>query len=260
VRRVSFPLPCGCVGVAVLKFRLGAERDHHVGSVKGSREPPLLPFRFEEGAMSRRGAICLLVWGFWVALAACNLGKTGDGPAAMRAATGTPGPAATPTLALSAQLPPPVAEGAGAASHPSAVPSPAPTPTLGDAKWAFWVSGTRLRGADIYQRRVFPDLDGRTFLGPGPLGPPYTQADFDALAAEGANWVDLSVPGLFTVQPPYRPDPAVVEGVDRLIAMAARAGLRVVLSARTGPGRSEFSILREGAGDWFPSSYLVESV
>ncbi|HFC10547.1 MAG TPA: hypothetical protein ENJ54_11970 [Chloroflexi bacterium] len=151
--------------------------------------------------------------------------------------------------------------------RPTASPSPVPvrplaTPTLspGDAKWAFWTSGTRLRGADIYQRRVFPDLDGTTFLGPGPLGPPYTQADFDALAAGGANWVNLSVPGLFTVRPPYRPDPAVVQRVDRLIAMAARAGLWVVLSARTGPGRSEFSILRDGAGDWFPRSYLVESV
>ena len=139
-------------------------------------------------------------------------------------------------------------------------PSVAPTPSVEASKWNLWLHGTHLRGANIYQRRVFPDLDGTTFLGPGPLGPPYTQSDFDALAAEGANWVNLSVPGLFTVQPPYRPDPDVIHAVDHLVAMAARAGLWVVISARTGPGRSEFSILREGAGDWFPPSYLVESV
>lgn len=148
-------------------------------------------------------------------------------------------------------------EGLGQTAVPIATASPEAT---GDP-WALWTAGrTVLRGANIYQRRVIPDLDGETFMGPGPLGPPYTQADFDALAAQGANWVNLSVPGLFTVQPPYRPDEAVVARVDALIEMAARAGLYVVLSARTGPGRSEFSILRNGAGDWFPASYLVETV
>ncbi|RME87395.1 MAG: hypothetical protein D6770_09430, partial [Anaerolineae bacterium] len=126
-------------------------------------------------------------------------------------------------------------------------------------EWSLWVDGTHLRGANIYQRRVFDELD-EGFLGPGPLGPPYTQADFDALAAAGANYVNLSVPGLFTVQPPYEPDPDVVATVDRLLEMAASADLYVVLSARTGPLRSEFSILRDGAGDWFGYEYLIEKV
>ena len=134
-------------------------------------------------------------------------------------------------------------------------------PEAVSAKWGLWAAGqTLLRGANIYQRRVFPDLDGPQFMGPGPLGPPYTQEDFEALAAQGANWVNLSVPGLFTVRPPYEPDQDVIQTVDRLIDMAAQAGLFVVLSARTGPGRSEFSILREGAGDWFDPSYLIETV
>lgn len=155
----------------------------------------------------------------------------------------------------------------GGKSMPQEQPlPPAPPTAMATAEaargiWALWASGrTMLRGANIYQRRVIPDLDGADFMGPGPLGPPYTQADFDALAAQGANWVNLSVPGLFTVQPPYRLDEAVVARMDALIEMAARAGLYVVLSARTGPGRSEFSILRNGAGDWFPPSYLVELV
>ncbi len=139
--------------------------------------------------------------------------------------------------------------------------TPTPSPETPQGKWALWAAGrTLLRGANIYQRRVIPQLDGTRFMGPGPLGPPYTQADFDALAAQGANWVNLSVPGLFTVQPPYEPDEAVIQTVDTLIEMAAQAGLFVVLSARTGPGRSEFSILRDGAGDWFDPAYIVETV
>ncbi len=150
-----------------------------------------------------------------------------------------------------------------ATAAPTATPAPSATPAATPAsasKWRFWVNGTQLRGANIYQRRVFPELDGETFLGAGPLGPPYTQDDFDRLAASGANWVNLSVPGLFTVTPPYRPDPDVVATVDALINMAAQAHLYVVLSARTGPGRSEFSILRDGAGEWFDEKYLIETV
>ncbi len=123
-----------------------------------------------------------------------------------------------------------------------------------------WTGGAQLRGANIYQRRVFVELDGTEFLGPGPLGPPYTQADFDALAAQGANYVNISGPGLFTVSPPYEPDPQVVANLDRLLEMAANADLFVVISARTGPGRSEFSILRDGVGEWFDEEYLIESV
>ena len=37
-------------------------------------------------------------------------------------------------------------------------------------KWALWVGSTQLRGANIYQRRVYPELDGPDFLGPGSGG------------------------------------------------------------------------------------------
>lgn len=107
-------------------------------------------------------------------------------------------------------------------------------------KYALWAEGTKLRGANIYQRRVYPELDGPYFLGPGPIGPPYTQDDLERLAAWGANLVVISHPGLFTEEPPYRPDPAVQENLDMLLGMAARAGLFAVISFRTGPGRSEF--------------------
>ena len=142
-------------------------------------------------------------------------------------------------------------------------PAPPTSPAM-DApvldKFSLWTQGTQLRGANIYQRRVFPELDGKEFMGSSALGPPYTQEDFDALAASGANYLNISAPGLFSVTPPFALDEAVQENLDQLLDMAAKADLFVVISARTGPGRSEFSILRDGVGDWFDKKYLIESV
>lgn len=109
-------------------------------------------------------------------------------------------------------------------------------------KFSLWdgTSGTRLRGANVYQRRVYPELDGPTFLGPGPFGPPYTQEDFDRLAAMGANYVNISAPGLFTEEEPYRLDPEAEANLDRLLAMIEKADMFAVITFRSGPGRSEF--------------------
>ena len=49
-------------------------------------------------------------------------------------------------------------------------------------KWALWTGETKLRGANIWQRIVIPDLDGPDFLGSNYIGPPYTQDDFNRLA------------------------------------------------------------------------------
>ncbi len=112
-------------------------------------------------------------------------------------------------------------------------------------KWSLWSGGTKLRGANIYQRRRYP-FDGPDFLGSGVIGPPYVQQDFDRLAALGANAVVLSHPGLFTEDPPYAVDADVQVNLDAFISMASRAGLYAVIAFRTGPGRSE------AAFDYFP--------
>ena len=138
------------------------------------------------------------------------------------------------------------------------IPSEASGPTF---KWSLWTGGTRLRGANIYQRRVYPQLDGLEFMGPGPVGPPYTQADFDGLAAMGANYVDISHPGLFAEEPPYALDADIQANLDNLLAMASQAGLFAVITFRTGPGRSEFWAFwgEDTASDpqngWFDPSY-----
>jgi len=126
--------------------------------------------------------------------------------------------------------------------------------------WILWAGPTMLRGANIYQRKVYPELDGEEFMGSGPFGPPYTQEDFTRLAALGANYVNLSVAGIFTKDPPYTVDTGAQADLDSLLAMAENAGLFAVISFRTGPGRSDFSVCCHG-DDWYdPEVYEDDSV
>lgn len=194
--------------------------------------------------------LMLGLWGLALSgmLVACALGDAGIEEAA------TDEPEAVATQA-------PVTATQAATAVPAPDETLAPTTEPGEQpfdKWSLWNGGTQLRGANIYQRRVFEEIDGLEFVGPGPFGPPYTQEDFDHLRALGANYVNLSIAGLYTVEPPYRVDDQAAANLDRLLEMAANANLFAVISFRSGPGRSEFSIL--GAGDWYPSSYLIESV
>lgn len=126
---------------------------------------------------------------------------------------------------------------ASPAFHPLQVPVDIPK-----TKWDLWKNGTTLRGANIYQRRVFPSLDGLEFLGPGPMGPPYTQEDLNELAAWGANYVNISYSGLFRVDPPYDVDPGVQKNLDDLLEKIVKADLFAVLSFRSGPGRSDLAL------------------
>jgi len=127
-------------------------------------------------------------------------------------------------------------------------------------KWELWVGSTQLRGANIWQRIVIPDLDGEEFLGSDYIGPPYTQEDFNRLASFGANYVNISGPGLFTEEPPYQLDLQVQTHLDQLLDMIQKADLFAVITFRTGPGRSDFTFYRDGAGDWFDPGLLREWV
>lgn len=127
------------------------------------------------------------------------------------------------------------------------------------SKWQLWSEGTRLRGANIYQRRVYPELDGPTFMGPGPAGPPFVQADFDKLAELGANYVNISHPGIFSEQPPFQLDQEIFDNLENLVQMIGNADMFAVISFRTGPGRSEFTFFW-GGEDWFDDSYYNDTI
>lgn len=127
-------------------------------------------------------------------------------------------------------------------------------------KWDLWIKGTQLRGANIYQRRVYPELDGTEFLGAGPIGPPYTQEDFTRLAALGANYVNISHAGVFSEKPPYVLEPAILDNLTRLVTLIRNAGMFAVISYRSGPGRSEFTFFWGEDGDWFDASYYNDRI
>ncbi len=97
-------------------------------------------------------------------------------------------------------------------------------------------------------------------MGSGHVGPPYIQEDFDRLAALGANYVNLSLPGLFTMTPPYVLDEDVQANLDNILEMVEAAHMFAVLTFRTGPGRSDFTFYSDGAGDWFDPALLIETV
>ncbi len=147
----------------------------------------------------------------------------------------------------------------------SDAPTAAPTATAPRAsrsaagdKWSLWVDGPHLRGANIWQAVVIPELDGPEFKGPGPVGPPYTQQDFDRLAALGANYVSISGPGLFTETPPFAVDPGIQAHLDQLLTMIANADMFATIGFRTGPGRSEFTLCCEG--DSYFEGYFNDSM
>ncbi|MEZ5412565.1 MAG: cellulase family glycosylhydrolase [Acidimicrobiales bacterium] len=132
--------------------------------------------------------------------------------------------------------------------------SPSTKPSTMD----LWARGA-LAGANVYQRRVFTQ-DPEEITVQGPVVPRYEQSDFDALAETGANLVVLSHPGPFTEVPPYEPDTAVMNNLDRLVSMADDAGLSAVIALRTGPGRNELSFAPDQAGTWFQASEILETV
>lgn len=127
------------------------------------------------------------------------------------------------------------------------------------SKIDLWTDGACLRGAGIYQRRVYPEIDGDA-MGPGPVGPPYAPEDFAALRALGANVVDVSHPGIFTEIAPFVLDDAVLGSLEETVDAAAAAGLFVVVSFRTGPGRNEFTFLDEEDPSWVGESLDDNSV
>jgi len=128
-------------------------------------------------------------------------------------------------------------------------------------KMTLWTKETQLRGTNIYQVQIYSDIHGSEFMGPGPVGPPYTEDDFSRLASLGANLVIVSHPGLYEVKPPYKLNKGIQDNLDKLLDMIAKADMFAVIAFRIGPGRTEFSVCcLEEVGDWFDESDLDDSV
>ena len=93
-----------------------------------------------------------------------------------------------------------------------------------------------MRGFNIFAEHADP-----TWETTGPLQFSYTQADFKAMAALGANYVQISQPGLFRMRPPYNINTEAQANLDQLLKMIGKSGLKAVIAFRTGPGRNEYA-------------------
>ncbi|HJQ23156.1 MAG TPA: cellulase family glycosylhydrolase [Blastocatellia bacterium] len=140
-----------------------------------------------------------------------------------------------PSLLIALLLIGPLLYGGGPTPTSASVAAAPPAFATIREKFDLWRGPTTLRGANIWQQRVTDDDE----MGPGPVGPPYSQQDFKQLAAWGANYVNISHPGVYSEGGDYRFDDAVFQNLQQLIDRAEQADLFVVISFRTGPGRKE---------------------
>ena len=129
------------------------------------------------------------------------------------------------------------------------------SPAMARDTMELWNHGCALRGVNIWQSKSY-GIIGQA--GDGHVGPRFTQEDFDLLAGLGANLVNISHPGLFDES--GAPDMEAARNLDALLDMVLAADMFAVISVRTGPGRNEFTFVRDEAGDWFAPGQLDESV
>ncbi|XBQ15684.1 MAG: hypothetical protein ABL308_12075 [Oceanicaulis sp.] len=127
-------------------------------------------------------------------------------------------------------------------------------------KRALWRNegGPHLRGAVFVQRRVYPEVDGPSFLGPGPVGQPVTPDALSRLADAGANLASWSGPGIFAESPPFSIDAAIEDHVGAWLDACRSRGLFTTLCLRTGPGRSAFAFHPDEG--WYPQRLFDNSI
>lgn len=99
----------------------------------------------------------------------------------------------------------------------------------GDEKWAVWNRGTYLRGANVWLKRKGDAIY-----------PAYTPQDLGDLAGWGANYVNISYPGVYNEKPHrhaprYGTEKKVLDRLHELVGWAATKHLYVVIAFRTGP-------------------------
>lgn len=120
------------------------------------------------------------------------------------------------------------------------------------SKFSLWNHG-QLRGFNIFAEHADPSWETN-----GPVHWPYTQADFTAMANLGANYVQISQPGLFRMRSPYAVDAEAQANLDQLLKMIRKSGLKAVIAFRTGPGRNEYAFRYQKDYDPLFSQHLYE--
>lgn len=123
--------------------------------------------------------------------------------------------------------------------------APPPCPAEIRSEWDLWKTGTCLRGANIWQAVVYKDRDRKVY---GEMETRYGEDSFEKLKRWRGNYVNISHPGTFSEKKikaagargeEYRRVDPILANLRQLIEWCAKKELFVVISFRTGPGRSE---------------------
>lgn len=115
-------------------------------------------------------------------------------------------------------------------------------PTSVVDKWDLWSQEVVLRGANMYQQEDGGDPNGISWY------PTLVKEDLTDLAAAGANYVNLSIPGPFNVEEPFECNSESWKMLKKIADWSEQANLFVVIAFQTGPGRGEGDITPDEGG------------
>lgn len=116
-----------------------------------------------------------------------------------------------------------------------------------DNKFELWKLKSFLRGANIHPYKLFS---------PFSMNYPISRGDLIELKILGANVVVANYPGVFTYFPPYVVDTFHLRNLDRIVELTSDLKLNLIISIRSGPGRSLYTFFDKIREDEF---VLVDS-
>lgn len=107
-------------------------------------------------------------------------------------------------------------------------------------KFEIWRKDGFLRGANIHPYKHFSPFSMRS---------PISRKDIEELISLGANLVVANYPGVFDYFPPYEIDSLSLLNLDKIVLMTSQLKVFLVISIRSGPGRSLYSMFNNKRED-----------
>jgi len=111
-----------------------------------------------------------------------------------------------------------------------------------EQKINLWKKDSFFRGANIHPYKHFSPFSMRD---------PITREDLKELKKLGANIIVANFPGVFTYYPPYEIDSLHLKNLDRIVELTSELKFYLVISFRSGPGRSLYTFYDKKREDEF---------
>ncbi len=123
-----------------------------------------------------------------------------------------------------------------------------------------FMSKEKIRKIDLWKRNSFfrgVNIHPFKHFSPYSMREPIQKKDLEELKDLGANLVVANYPGVFKYFPPYEIDSIHLYNLDRIVELTSRLNLYLVISLRSGPGRSLYTFFDKNREDDFA---LTDSV